>query len=102
MTTQTKTTHTPGPWKVLHHDGARHDGDRGVYGPKGELIMEYGIYEKKDQFALHGIFDSLERAERHIKENIPVYVARSYFTDKTLTADSFEILPYPRKRSGSL
>ncbi len=69
---------------------------------KGELIMEYGIYEKKDQFALHGIFDSLERAERHIKENIPVYVARSYFTDKTLTADSFEILPYPRKRSGSL
>jgi len=69
---------------------------------KGVSIMEYGIYEKKDRFALHGIFDSLERAERHIKEIIPVYVAKSYFTDKALTADSFAILPYPQKRRGSL
>lgn len=60
--------------------------------------MQYGVYEKKDHLALHGIFDSPERAERYIKEVIPVYVSSSYFTDKTLGADSFEILPYPQQR----
>lgn len=60
--------------------------------------MRYGVYEKKDRLALHGIFDSLERAERHIKEVIPVYVSRSYFSNKALGADSFEILPYPQQR----
>lgn len=47
---------------------------------------------KADPLAVHGIFDSLERAERHLAVNIPVYVSRGYFTDKTLTADSFEIV----------
>ena len=73
----------------------------GLKSTKGGSIMKYGIYEKKDHLALHGIFDSLYRAERHLKEVIPVYVEKSYFTDKTLTADSFEILPYPQKRSVS-
>jgi hypothetical protein len=57
--------------------------------------MQYGIYEKDKQLSLHGIFDSLERAEYHLKEVIPVYVAKSYFMDKTLTKDSFEIRTYP-------
>lgn len=51
----------------------------------------YKIVEKSNQLAVHGLFDSLERAERHIKETIPVYVSRGYFMDKTLTADSFTI-----------
>ncbi len=40
MTTQTKTTHTPGPWKVLHHTAPQHDGDRAVYAPGNKLICE--------------------------------------------------------------
>lgn len=54
--------------------------------------MTYKIVEKKNHLAVHGLFDSKERAERHLKEVIPVYVAKSYFMDKTLIADSFEII----------
>lgn len=53
--------------------------------------MPFHIVEKKNPLALHGIFDSRERAERHLREVIPEYVAKSYFTDKTLTAESFMI-----------
>lgn len=49
------------------------------------------IVEKDNPLAVHGLFDSVERAERHLREVIPVYVARGYFMDKTLTADSFRI-----------
>jgi hypothetical protein len=49
------------------------------------------IVEKLNPNAVHGIFDSLARAERHLAEIIPVYVERGYFSDKSLRADSFEI-----------
>lgn len=52
----------------------------------------FKIVEKKNKLAVHGLFDSKERAERHLKEVIPEYVARGYFMDKTLTADCFEIV----------
>lgn len=47
---------------------------------------------KADPLAVHGIFDSLERAERHLIKIIPVYVERGYFMNKSLKADSFEII----------
>lgn len=50
------------------------------------------IVEKKNHLAVHGLFDSMERAERHLSEVIPVYVAKGYFMDKILRADDFEIL----------
>ena len=53
--------------------------------------MRYKIVEKKHPLHVHGYFDSLERAENHLKNVIPEYVNKSYFMDKTLTADSFEI-----------
>lgn len=40
MTTQTETTHTPGPWELLHHTAPQHDGDRAVYGPGNKLICD--------------------------------------------------------------
>ena len=52
----------------------------------------YLIVEKKNHYAVHGIFHSLERAENHLKTIIPEYIKKSYFTDKTLKADSFEII----------
>jgi hypothetical protein len=54
--------------------------------------MIYRIVEKNNRHAVHGVFDSLERAERHLREIIPSYIAKGYFMDKTLTADCFVIL----------
>jgi hypothetical protein len=52
----------------------------------------FKLIEKNNPLVVHGRFDSLDRAERHLRENIPVYCARGYFTDKTLTPDSFQIV----------
>lgn len=54
--------------------------------------MKYKIVEKKDHHAVHGIFSSRGSAEKHLKETIPLYVERGYFMDKTLKADSFEVV----------
>lgn len=54
--------------------------------------MSWVIVEKKNRLARHGIFDDRKRAEEHLQKTIPVYVAKGFFTDKTLTADSFEII----------
>lgn len=60
--------------------------------------MEYAIVEKANHLAVHGIFDSRERADAFLRETIPMHVARSYFMDKTLCKDSFEVIPYAPKR----
>jgi hypothetical protein len=52
----------------------------------------FKIVEKKDHNAVHGLFMSRETAERHLLEAIPVYVAKGYFTDKSLRAGDFEIV----------
>lgn len=54
--------------------------------------MTYAIVEKDNPLALHGLFDSLDRARRHLADVIPMYVDRGYFVDKTLTRDSFTIV----------
>lgn len=64
--------------------------------------MEYAIVEKENHNAVHGIFDSPRRAEAFLRETILVYVALGYYMDKTLRADSFEVIPYaPKRRKGS-
>ena len=55
------------------------------------------IVEKNNELAVHGIFDSMERAEKHLKETIPVYVERGYYMDETLTKDSFKIINTNKK-----
>ena len=52
----------------------------------------FKLVEKKNHNAVHGLFEVLARAERHLREVIPDYVARGYFMDKTLRADDFEII----------
>lgn len=54
--------------------------------------MKIKIVEKKNQLAVHGLFDSMARAERHLTVVIPDYCKRGFFMDKTLTPDDFEIL----------
>lgn len=60
--------------------------------------MRYALVEKRDHHAVHGIFSSKETAENHLRETIPVYVAKSYFMDKTLTANDFEVIQYHFER----
>lgn len=50
------------------------------------------IVEKKNALAVHGLFDTVARAENHLKNNIPEYVRRGYYMDKNLTADDFAIV----------
>lgn len=52
----------------------------------------YAMLEKKNPLALHGLFDTLESAEKHLRDVVPEYVSRGYYMDKTLTADDFVIV----------
>ena len=52
----------------------------------------YWIVEKENRLAVHGHFDSLERAQRHLALKIPDYVNRGFFMDKTLRPSDFEIV----------
>lgn len=61
--------------------------------------MSFKVVEKKNKNAVHCISDSRERAEHWIKVTAPIYIKREYFTDKTLTVDSFEILPKEEEKN---
>lgn len=52
----------------------------------------FKLVEINNELAVHGLFDSEERAKRHLQETIPFYVQRGYFMNKTLTAESFKII----------
>ena len=52
---------------------------------------DWKIVEKKNPLALHALCHSRESAQRWIDVNAPLYCARGYFMDKTLTPDSFTI-----------
>ena len=52
----------------------------------------FKIVEKRNPLAVHCICDTLERAQYWIDTLAPLYVARGYFMNKTLTPDSFTII----------
>jgi hypothetical protein len=60
---------------------------------------EWGIYEKKNPHALHGIFSTREAAARNIREVKPAECTRGLFMDKTLTPDCFEVRPIARAQA---
>lgn len=55
---------------------------------------QFKIVEVENELAMHGIFDTLPRAERHIREVLPVYVEQGLFMDKSLTVKDFKIKEY--------
>lgn len=55
--------------------------------------MEYAIVEKNNHLAVHSYHYSYESAEKHLRETVPSYCARGFYMDKTLTPESFEIIP---------
>ncbi len=54
--------------------------------------MAFLIVEKKNHNAVHGIFDTLDRADNHLQNVIPVYCQRGYYMNKSLKADDFEVI----------
>lgn len=57
----------------------------------------YRIVERNNRLAVHGLFDTMNSAQYHLENNIPVYVERGYFSDKTLRAEDFVIEEWKRK-----
>lgn len=53
--------------------------------------MQCRVVEKKNPLAVHAICETRESAQRWIDEKAPIYCARGYFVDKTLTPESFTI-----------
>lgn len=53
--------------------------------------MQCKVVEKKNPLAVHAICETRESAQRWIDEKAPIYCARGYFDDKTLTPESFTI-----------
>jgi len=52
----------------------------------------FKVVEKLEKRAVHAVCDSMERAQHWINVLAPDYCAKGYFTDKTLTPDSFTIV----------
>jgi hypothetical protein len=63
---------------------------------QGGAIVKFHLVEKKNRNALHGIFDSEERAKQFLAVTVPEYVVRGYYSDKSLTPESFTVIPAPR------
>lgn len=63
--------------------------------PAARRAPEWHIVERDNPLALHSIHGSRESAERHLRDVVPGYVARGFYMDKTLTADSFIIVYRP-------
>jgi len=64
-------------------------------------MTRYKIVEKRNHLAVHQLHDSLETAEKSLREVIPEYVKRGYYTDKTLKAEDFEIISYQTPKTSS-
>jgi hypothetical protein len=54
-------------------------------------MKAFYVVEKVNPLAVHAHCSTQDRAQHWIDNNAPEYVRLGYFTDKTLTADSFEI-----------
>jgi hypothetical protein len=52
----------------------------------------YLLIEKKNKLAVHGIFHSKEAAEKFLQNTVPTYVSKGFYSDKSLTANSFKVV----------
>jgi len=60
----------------------------------------YRMVEKKNHDAVHAMFNTRGNAEHHLRVTVHNYVKHSLFKDKTLTADSFEIVDEDGRKVG--
>lgn len=57
-------------------------------------MSKFAIVEKKNHLAIYSVFDSKERAEKHLTNVMPDYISRGFLTNKALKEDDFEVIPY--------
>jgi hypothetical protein len=57
-----------------------------------EKAKQFKLVEKANHLAVHGLFGSRQSAETFLRDTVPVYLAKSYYMDKTLTVNSFEVI----------
>jgi hypothetical protein len=62
-------------------------------------MEKFRLVEKSNHNRLHGLFYSKETAEKFLRETVPEYIKRGYYTDKTLTVDDFEVIEVNVTRS---
>ena len=90
------TKHTPGPWKLLHHDTGQHDGDRGVYGPGNEFIcsMNGGPNDDSETLANARLIAMGPELLEHLKRLVTgVNYSKVSRTDLlSLSAEAIEII----------
>ena len=55
-------------------------------------MENFALIERNNPNALHGLFYTRERAEYHLAHNVPVYCARGFYMDKSLTPDDFIVV----------
>lgn len=55
-------------------------------------MEKFALVERDNHLAVHGLFYTRDRAQYHLDHSVPVYCARGYYMDKTLTPDSFIIV----------
>lgn len=58
------------------------------------------VVEKANHLAVHAHCHSEQSASRWISDKAPAYCARGYFMDKSLTPDSFTVIPPREVRHG--
>lgn len=57
----------------------------------------FKVVEKKNPNAVHAHCATIDGARRWIRELAPLYCARGFFVDKTLTPDSFTVKACARR-----
>ena len=82
---------------VSQQDTPQEVDDRQTVIPGSLPVKEWHIVEKHNPNALHGIFHDEERAKSHLKDTIPDYCTKGFFTDKTLKPSDFTIKPIIHK-----
>lgn len=55
-------------------------------------MERFALVEKVNHLAVHGLFYTRERAEEFLRLTVPEYCRKSFYMDKTLTPDSFEVI----------
>ena len=62
----------------------------------------YKVVEKDNPLRIHACCDTKESAEFWVKVLAPDYASRGFFTDKTLSGDSFTVVTAGNKKGAEI
>ena len=62
-----------------------------------QSVTQWAMIEKANPLAVHALFMSREQGEQFLRDTVPLYCARGFYSDKSLVPKSFEITERPGK-----